>query len=101
MLNARPSQSIESNADSKNLKILAAAASQQKNIQPPPELLKNKQPPKLVPQKPKTPLRKSRTNWKEIEHNEEFMQDFMNVLDDKSENAQSKYVSDEQAEESG
>lgn len=29
------------------------------------------------------------------------MQDFMNVLDDKSENAQSKYVSDEEMEEEG
>ncbi len=28
------------------------------------------------------------------------MQDFMNVLDDKSENARSKYVSDEEAEDS-
>ena len=44
-------------------------------------------------------MKNSRTNWKQLDHNEQFMQDFMNVLDDKSENAQSKYVSDEEEAE--
>lgn len=39
-------------------------------------------------------MRKSKTDWKQIDNNSQFLQDFLNVLDDKEENVNSKYVSE-------